>query len=181
MEKTLKLSLNRFTAIPSSLRNGSAVNCPAPEITIQLADLYLHYYLDSFGRTPPDPDPAQFEYLRFLLPTKDFRVRGDGIGASIVTRRHSSTALGQAFCRMFLHDHLRITYFAHMEHVLGRVMRPPFSSVNARSLSGGAPRDIAERESKVGAGARSIEPFQVSGWRGARKAASYGLSIVLFG
>ena len=52
---------------------------------------------------------------------------------------------------------------------------------NARSLSGGAPRDIAERESKVGAGARSIEPFQVSGWRGARKAASYGLSIVLFG
>jgi len=51
---------------------------------------------------------------------------------------------------------------------------------NARSLSGGAPRDIAERESKVGAGARSIEPFQVSGWRGARKAASYGLSIVLF-
>jgi hypothetical protein len=50
MEKTLKLALNRFTAIPSSLRNGTALNCPAAEITIQLADLYLHYYLDSFGR-----------------------------------------------------------------------------------------------------------------------------------
>jgi hypothetical protein len=28
---------------------------------------------------------------------------------------------------------------------------------NARSLSGGAPADIAEQEDKVGAGARSIE------------------------
>jgi hypothetical protein len=52
---------------------------------------------------------------------------------------------------------------------------------NARSLSGGAPADIAEREKKGGAGARSIEPFQVSGWRGARKAASYGFSMVPFG
>ena len=51
---------------------------------------------------------------------------------------------------------------------------------NARSLSRGAPADIAEREDKVGAGAGSIEPFQVSGWRGARKAASYGFSMVLF-
>jgi hypothetical protein len=43
------------------------------------------------------------------------------------------------------------------------------------------PADIAEREKKGGAGARSIEPFQVSGWRGARRAASYGFSMVPFG
>jgi hypothetical protein len=58
---------------------------------------------------------------------------------------------------------------------------PAFPEDNARSLSGGAPADIAERENRVGAGAGSIEPFQVSGWRGARKAASYGFSMVLFG
>jgi hypothetical protein len=52
---------------------------------------------------------------------------------------------------------------------------------NARSLSGVAPADIAEQENEVGAGARSIEPFQVSGWRGARNAASYGFSMVPFG
>jgi len=52
---------------------------------------------------------------------------------------------------------------------------------HARSLSGGAPAYIAEREKKVVAGAGSIEPFQVSGWRGAQKATSYGFSMVLFG
>lgn len=32
----------------------------------------------------------------------------------------------------------------------------------------------------MGAGGRSIEPFQVSGWRGVRNAASYGFSMSLF-
>jgi len=39
---------------------------------------------------------------------------------------------------------------------------------------------MAERENKVVAGARSIEPFQVSGWRGVQNAASYGFSMLLF-
>jgi hypothetical protein len=174
MEKTLKLALNRFTAIPSSLRNGTALNCPAAEITIQLADLYLHYYLDSFGRTPPDPDPAQFEYLRFLLATKEFRVRGDAIGASTVTRRHSSTALGQAFCRMFLHDHLGIIYFAHMEHVLGRILRPPFSSISVERIEAGdAPdyfcaanvQDVFLSEAKGRYPSISFSGKQFASWR----------------
>jgi hypothetical protein len=42
------------------------------------------------------------------------------------------------------------------------------------------PADSADREKKIGAGARSIEPFQVSGWRGVRNAASYGFSMSLF-
>lgn len=140
MQKTLALALNRFATIPHSLREEAATNTPRVEITFDLGSLYHHYYLDSYGRTPPDPDPAQFEYLRFLLPTTDFRLRGDGIATSTVIRRHSSTALGQAFCRMFLHDHLGIAYFAHMEHVLDRALHPAFSSIRVERIqSGDAP------------------------------------------
>jgi hypothetical protein len=151
MQKTLTLALNRFATIPHSLREEAATNSPRREIDFNLGSLYHHYYLDSYGRTPPDPDPAQFEYLRFLLPTGDFRLRGDGIGASTVTRRHSSTALGQAFCRMFLHDHLGIAYFAHMEHVLDRAMHPAFSTIRVERIQAGDTPDYfcAENVNKV--------------------------------
>jgi hypothetical protein len=151
MQKTLTLALNRFATIPHSLREEAATNTPRGEIDFGLGSLYHHYYLDSYGRTPPDPDPAQFEYLRFLLPTSDFRLRGDGIGASTVARRHSSTALGQAFCRMFLHDHLGIAYFAHMEHVLNRAMHPAFSSIRVERIQAGDAPDYfcAENVNRV--------------------------------
>ena len=96
------------------------INAARPALLVPLASLYHHYYLDSHGKDRPNPDPAQFEHLQFLLPTNDFRIQGDGIGVSTSVRRHRSNELGHAFCRWFLHDHLNITYFAHMEHVLSR-------------------------------------------------------------
>src|SRR5690348_6853685 len=116
MERVLKLALNNFDTTPPSLQDADGTGKPVTEVTVNLASLYHHYYLDFYGHAPPDPDPTRFEYLRFLSPTADFRLSGEGIGDCTVIRRHSSTALGQAFCRWFLHDHLGMTYFAHMQH-----------------------------------------------------------------
>ncbi len=151
MERSIKLALNKFDQIPTSLLNDGETHNPVHEITVNLASLYHHYYLDSYGRIPPDPDPAQFEYLRFLLPTPDFRLRGDGIGDCTVVRRHSSTALGQAFCRWFLHDHLGITYFAHMQHVLNKPLGPSVNGLQVkRADRGDVPDYLCAREATKG-------------------------------
>jgi hypothetical protein len=140
VEKTLLLALNNVPTIPHALRTSPVQNVYHPEITINLANLYHHYYLDSYGRIPPNPDPTQFEYLQFILPTRAFRLRGDGLGVSTVMRRHGSTSLGQAFCRMLLHDHFGIVYFAHMERVLNRQLIRAFSSMQVtRQIAGDAP------------------------------------------
>lgn len=128
MEKSLKLALNKYPTVPHSLRMKPSVNAAASSITVGLASLYHHYYLDSFGKTPPSPDPAQFEHVHFLLPTSDFRFQGSGLGISPAIKRSRSTELGQAFCRWFLHDHLNITYFAHLEPLLTRQLHRAFGN-----------------------------------------------------
>jgi len=127
MERTIALALNKFSAIPSSLRDEHNATKIRSELNVQLASLYHHYFLDSYGKVPPDPDPAQFEYLQFLVRTTEFRLIGDGIGVSTAKRRHSSTELGQA-CRWFLQDHLGIVYFAHMHDALNGRLGPSFAS-----------------------------------------------------
>ena len=118
MERTVALSLNNFVSLPPTLCGAS--NIAIDEIKIDLANLYHHYYLDSYGITPPDPDPAHFEYARFICPDEHFRIAGGGLGISTAARRGRSTDLGQAFCRLFLHDHLDIVHFAHLHDVLDR-------------------------------------------------------------
>jgi hypothetical protein len=90
---------------------------------------------------------ADFEHLQFLLPTNDFRVQGDGIGASTSIRRHRSNELGHAFCRWFLHDHLNITYFEHMEHVLRRSVHRAFAGLRVERTSVGDTPDYFCAES----------------------------------
>lgn len=151
MERKIQLALSRFPVTPNSLRETPANDSPRTEISVNLANLYHHYYLDSFERRPPDPDPAQFEHLRFLLPTDDFRLSGDGIGASTSVRRHRSNELGQAFCRWFLHDHLNITYFAHMEHVLDKSLTNAFGGQRIERIDSGDSPDYfcAESVTKI--------------------------------
>jgi hypothetical protein len=140
MEKTLQLALNKVDPVPNTLRSIPSQNIPRPDLPVNLASLYHHYYLDSYERTPPNPDPAQFEYLPFISATKDFRLSGDGLGAHTAKRRSNSTSLGQAFCRMTLHDHFGISYFAHMDSVLNRPLHRAFSSIQVeRIASGDAP------------------------------------------
>ncbi len=137
MERTLRLSLNQFENVPDLLRPFPEKDLAYSGILVNLANLYHQYYLDSYNSGPPNPDPATFEHLRFLAATSDFRLLGDGIGVHPGIRRHKSNELGQAFCRVFLHDYMRITYFAHMAHVLGRSSNPPFRSVSVERVQEG--------------------------------------------
>jgi hypothetical protein len=137
MEKTLQFSLNKIDPIPNSLRAISSQNIPGADLPVNLTSLYHHYYLDSYDRTPPDPDPAQFEYLPFISSTKDFRLTGEGLGSNTNKRRSNSASLGQAFCRMILHDHFGIPYFAHMDRVLRRPLHRAFSSIQVERIATG--------------------------------------------
>lgn len=120
MDKRLQLRLNNYAQIPRSLADLSNAAVPTSDVSVDLAKLYHHLYLDSYGASPPNPDPAYFEHARFMTSDYDFRLLGNGIGASTSARRSKSSELGQAFCRWFLHDHLGITYFAHISELLDR-------------------------------------------------------------
>lgn len=106
MDKTIQLELNKYSPIPPSLCDPLGATLSRPDVPVDLAQLYHHYYLDTYGRGPPSPDPAHFEHVRFLTPGIPFRFLGDGLGASTSARRSRSTELGQAFFRWFLHQHL---------------------------------------------------------------------------
>jgi hypothetical protein len=166
MEKIVAFALNRFPVVPHSLRQVPQVNAARGELAVPLASLYHHYYLDSHGKVPPDPDPAQFEHLQFLLPTTDFRVQGDGIGASTSIRRHRSNELGHAFCRWFLHDHLNITYFAHIEHVLRRSLHRAFAGHRVERIGAGDTPDYFCAE--------SVDKFFLSEAKGRYSSVGFG-------
>lgn len=116
MLRTVKLALNAFPKIPQSLSELST-GAPLSGLKVNLADLYHHYYLDSWGVEPPDPNPAHFEHIRYLVPSSDFRFSKVGLGAAKSFKGNKSNELGQAFCRWFLSEHLGIIYIAHIEDV----------------------------------------------------------------
>lgn len=174
MEKTLKLALNRYVPTPHSLREDPTIDSPRQEVAVGLASLYHHYYLDSYGRVPPNPDPAQFEHAQFLLPSFDFRIQGSGLGISPAIKRHRSNELGQAFCRWFLHEYLGITYFAHIERLLNR--RPATGAPDCtveRSAAGDTPDylcasgsgDICLAEAKGRYSSISFKNKEFEAWR----------------
>jgi len=119
MNKIIKLALNKYVPIPASLQD-LPPNAAIDEIAVDMAALFHHYYLDTRGHAPPDPDPAHFEHLSFFCADPALRIKGDGIGASLAFRISRSNDLGQAFCRWFLYTHLNITYFAHMHTLLDK-------------------------------------------------------------
>jgi hypothetical protein len=151
MQKTIRVSLNKFPVIPHSLRVAHKSNEPVHEVAVDLARLYHHYYLDTRGFALPKPDPAQFEHLTLLLPCTDFRARGDGFGVGTAFRQHRSNELGQAFCRWFLYEHLNITYFAHMSDVLNRAVHAGFGGLKIERITAGDTPDYfcAENTSNV--------------------------------
>jgi hypothetical protein len=151
MQKTIALALNNYPVVPHSLRESPRANLACKEIKVGLAELYHHYYLDSYGRIPPNPNPTQFEHIQFLLPCPDFRFQGAGLGVAPAIRRHRSNELGQAFCRWFLHDHLNITYFAHIEHIINRQLHRAFDGFRIERHRNGDTPDYfcAESVSRV--------------------------------
>ncbi len=140
MNKTIQLKLSKYDVVPNSLRFDSRLNLARPDVSVNLGALFHHYYLDTYGRCPPDPNPTAFEHVRFLMPTQDFRFQGKALGASTAARRSRSSELGQAFCRWFLHDHLNITYFAHMSEVIDRQLHRAFQGCSIkRTVAGDTP------------------------------------------
>ena len=137
MYRTIRLALSDFPTTPTSLRKIPAVDEAKEEIDIDLANLFHHYYNDKHGKVPPDPDPVQFEHLQYLTTDKEFRVQGSGLGPTSASRRAHSNELGHAFCRLFLHDHLNITYFAHIEHVLRWGALNKFGNVKVERIGPG--------------------------------------------
>lgn len=117
MQKSVKLALNAFPAVPGSLGHPVKIGEAVPEIMVDLADLYQHYYLQSFGTTPPNPDPAHFEHVRYLEPCTAFRFQLNGLGANKTKKQNNSNELGEAFCRWFLDRHLDISYVARIDDV----------------------------------------------------------------
>ena len=137
MERTIRLALNNFRTTPNSLRESRAVDVPTEELPVNLTDLYFHYYRDKHGKNPPNPDPSLFEHLQYLTAAREFRIAGDGLGVSTSSRRILSNELGHAFCRQFLHDHLNITYFAHIDRVLDRALKPAFGDMSITRCDSG--------------------------------------------
>jgi hypothetical protein len=174
MERTIALALNKFPSVPLTLRETPTNDTARKEIRINLADLFHHYYHDSYGRSPPNPDPAQFEHLRFLVPEEGFRIQGDGIGISTAVRRNRSIELGQAFCRWFLHEHLNMTYFAHMKQALDGQLHPTYFAHHLeRTQKGDTPdyfcarnaNDVFLAEAKGGYEAAGFASKKFASWR----------------
>jgi hypothetical protein len=87
--------------------------------------------------------------VRFLAATEDFRFIGDGLGVGTLARRNRSSELGGAFCRMFLHDHLGITYFQHVERVLNNRESGPLNGFSIeRTASGDIPDYLSARSAE---------------------------------
>jgi hypothetical protein len=174
MERTIKIELNKYDAKPNLLAGSIQDNAGRFDVSVDLAALYHHYYLDAHGKQPPNPDPTQFEYAAFLSNCAEFRLAGDGIGNSVLARRHASASLGQAFCRWFMHKYLGITYFVHMQHVLNKARRNDLGGLQfSRSQTGDTPdyvctgrsNDVVLAEAKGRYSSISFHNQEFTSWR----------------
>lgn len=127
MQRNFNLKLNKFDPVPHMLRHDTSQNIPVNKLSVDLANLYHHYFLDNHHEKYPSPDPANFECLYFLTNDKDFRFLDDGFGYTKQAKRNRSSELGQAFCRYFLHNYLDIIYFAPVEDFLSQARRRTYS------------------------------------------------------
>lgn len=135
MLKTVRLALNAFPSTPSSLVN-PATGLAVPQVSVELADLYHQFYVDTYAEGPPDPDPAHFEHAHHLLPCQDFRFKWNGLGVNKTAKASASNRLGQAFCRWFLTTHLGIDFIAHIDDVRDHGALRPFGGISVKTAPG---------------------------------------------
>ena len=117
MQKSVKLAISKFPSVPTTLQHLTNPAKPVDQVTVDLADLYHHYYLHNYDRVPPNPDPAHFEQVRYLMPCPDFRFQHGGQGTNKTFKGNKSNELGEAFCRWFLDKHLDIHHVASIDSV----------------------------------------------------------------
>ena len=152
MNRTICFKLNHVPQIPARLRKDREINQPADEVEINLGQLFLQYYFDSFPAGPPNPDPTRFGYLELIGASDDFRFHAFVAEASTVKKRSISAEIGQAFCRLMLHDHFGVVYFAHMKNVLNKSTHAAFDGLRIeRTAKGDVPDYLCAKN--------SIRPF----------------------
>jgi len=137
MERSVEFRLNNVSPTPASLRLRPHVDAPASETTVNLGNLFLQYYFDSYGTAAPKPDPSRFEYLDLVSAATDFRFHAHVTSASKVKRRSLATEIGQAFCRLMLAEHFAITHFAHLDEVMGKSAHGAFGGMRVERVCPG--------------------------------------------
>ncbi|MBE9003883.1 hypothetical protein IQ259_02265 [Fortiea sp. LEGE XX443] len=137
MKRTLKLNLNNFDPIPESLAESLPLlpnfSDHVDFLEVDLCELFHHLYLDNYGQNVPNPNPIHQLYINMLTDEDEFCFRGDGLGSHKEAKIGESNRFGKAFCRWFLYKHCSITYFAHLDKVLGR-KNHGFSKLNGFNL-----------------------------------------------
>jgi hypothetical protein len=147
MNRSVEFRLKNVSPTPRTLRTTPQFDMPDHEIDVNLGQLFLHYYFDSYPSGPPNPDPSQFEYLQLVSSAPDFRFHAHVAYASLVKRRSLSTDMGQAFCRLMLAEHFGIAHFAHMSDVLGKSAHPAFGGMRVeRVCPGDVPDYLCARD-----------------------------------
>lgn len=137
MNKLIDIALNSICPTPSTLRVDKSVDMPARNTSVNLGQLFLHYYFDSYPAAPPSPDPSRFEYLQLISSHEEFRFHAHVGDASTVKNCSLSAEIGQAFCRWFLQEHFGIRYFAHMNKVLDRSTHAAFEGLKIERIQRG--------------------------------------------
>lgn len=138
MKKTIKLKLNQFNCVPNSLLlQPYFASIPVSEIEIRFESLCHHMFLDTYGEPAPNPNPLYSLYSPRIMPGKELRLRGDGLGSHKEARIGEYNKFGKAFCRWFLHEHCQITYFAHMDEVLDKGLLPGVGNFQVRRVDKG--------------------------------------------
>ncbi len=137
MQRIIQISMKDVAPVPASLRQLPSASAPVSEIPIDLGRLFLQYYVDSFPAAPPKPDPTRFEYLELVSGSEDFRFHPFVHEATKEKKRTISFELGQAFCRLQLHDHFKICYFAHLQNIVNKSTHAAFGGMKIRRTKKG--------------------------------------------
>jgi hypothetical protein len=146
MQRTVRFHLKDVIPTPNGLRVLPQIDAPSSFAEINLGQLFLQYYFDSYPAGPPNPDPTRFEYLQLIGLSPDFRFLSHVAEASLLKRRALSAEMGQAFCRLILHDHFGIVYFAHMNDVLNKPTHAAFNGMRIeRKCKGDIPDYLCAR------------------------------------
>lgn len=129
MKRSLLLGLNNFRAgqVPTSLLDANKVQ--KNRIDIRFRRVCHQMFLDTYGFSGGRQNPLYMLYKGFLTPAPELEFVAGSLGSHKEARIAESMKVGKAFCRSFLDEHLKVTYFAHMDQVIGKTASPRFGGV----------------------------------------------------
>ncbi|QFY73640.1 hypothetical protein CEQ83_14285 [Priestia megaterium] len=156
MKKKLSFNMNKFANIPVTLQKTGHPSIPVDYITIDVREICHFLYVDAYGSSPPfSRSQHLFEHYKpFITRDEYFRFVRRGLGSHKEVRIGESNRWGKAFCRWFLHEHLGIDYFVHMDEVLDKSIlieggyKIERSIVAGKSVNGDTPDYICAKSAR---------------------------------